>query len=248
MIIKSKRNSRKIKSMEKKLAGKIQQTFNIMRKEFLGVSKMVLKEAEITDPVDLLIQLGFAKIAEDIAEYQIGAFVYSYLDTAKRLSVAYDLERVNQRAISAVQDRKKITEAMKEYTKTKLLESLGEALEGGMTYNEYLKNSEKIFALKPYRARRIAINEIGSVYTEATRQAVKEGVKQTGSKVFKQWVTVGDDDVTDQCEANQDLGWVPLDYIYNPEGITEPPRFIGCRCTETYDIQDGFSDEEVNTN
>lgn len=246
MILKSKRNSRAVRAMETELAGKIQKTFDTMKKEFLTLSKTVLKEPGVTDPVDLLIQLGFNKIAEDIAQYQIASFVYSYLDSAKKLSITYDLERINQRAVSIVNERRKFAEGMKEYTRNNLLESLAEALKGDKTYQEYLQEAERTFtSLKPYRARRIAVNEIGSAYTEATKQAVKDGAKQSGSTVFKQWSTVGDTKVTPKCQENQDLGWVPIDYIYNPEGITEPPRFVGCRCTQIYDIQDGFSDEEV---
>jgi len=232
MIIKSKRNSRTIRAIENDLTNKIDKSFSRMLREFLSLAQMTLKADG--SPLDLLIELGFAKIAEDIASAQLEVYVFSFVDTATQLKLDYSYDRINRQAISVIQERQKFVQDMKKYTKLKLLESLQKALEGDKTYQEYLKDSENIFVLDKKRARRIAINEIGSVYVEATNNTIQQAKTELGVEIVKRWTTVGDNRVTPQCNANQEVGWVPEDYLWGQDKL--PPRFIGCRCTLTYDV------------
>lgn len=232
MIIKSKRNSRKVLAIENELTNKIQNSFNTMLREFKGLAKLTLKADG--SPLDLLIDLGFAKVAENVANSQLEAYTFSYLDTASQLKLDYSYEKINRQAVSVIQERQQYLQDMKKYTKLKLVESLQQAIEGNKSYEEYLKDSENIFILGRDRARRIAMNEIGSVYVEATNNSIKQAKAELGVEIFKRWTTVGDNRVTPECNANQAVGWVAEDYVWGTDKL--PPRFVGCRCTLTYDI------------
>lgn len=79
------------------------------------------------------------------------------------------------------------------------------------------------------RAELIAITEIGDAYMAGQLDAAKQ-LQSGGLPMIKQWLTVGDDRVSDGCNENQDAGWIPLDNNF-PSGHARPLRFPGCRCT-----------------
>lgn len=82
------------------------------------------------------------------------------------------------------------------------------------------------------RAHLIAITEMGQAYELAGR-AVVDDLAAAGLDMEKQWLTVGDNRVSDGCKDNQAAGWVKLDSEF-PSGHQHPLRFPGCRCTVLY--------------
>ena len=47
------------------------------------------------------------------------------------------------------------------------------------------------------------------------------------------WITAGDDRVSDECEANEAAGPIPIDDEF-PGGVHLPPQHPNCRCTVAY--------------
>jgi SPP1 gp7 family putative phage head morphogenesis protein len=64
--------------------------------------------------------------------------------------------------------------------------------------------------------------------SNALGQAFEDNGKEMGID-GKEWVTAGDDKVSDGCRENEAAGVIPFDQAF-PSGHMTPPRFPGCRC------------------
>jgi hypothetical protein len=62
--------------------------------------------------------------------------------------------------------------------------------------------------------------------------AQRETEKDLGARE-KSWETSRDDKVSEQCGADHEAGWVPIDEAF-PSGNREPPGHPRCRCTLDY--------------
>jgi hypothetical protein len=82
------------------------------------------------------------------------------------------------------------------------------------------------------RAHLIAVTEAGNGYEEGNLTVVRD-MEDAGLRMEKKWLTVGDDRVSDGCQANQDEGWIPVGHAFS-SGHDRPLRFPGCRCTTEY--------------
>lgn len=78
------------------------------------------------------------------------------------------------------------------------------------------------------RAHLIAITEMGNAYEEGNLIVVRD-LAEAGLRMEKSWLTVGDDRVSDGCQANEDEGWIPTEQAFS-SGHQRPLRFPGCRC------------------
>jgi SPP1 gp7 family putative phage head morphogenesis protein len=71
--------------------------------------------------------------------------------------------------------------------------------------------------------------------TEANR-AVSAGdmleAKNTGAR-FKVWQTTGDERVSEECQANEAQGPIPIDDDFDG-GVAAPPQHPNCRCSVSY--------------
>ena len=242
MKVKNKRRGKFITELELKTTNKITKSFNKMIASFKGVTKLAFGKSNGGNPIDMLVDIGFEEITQTLEGATITTYAYAYQNVANTLVFDINLDRVNKQALKEIESRKEFVQGMKKYTKLKLYSSLEEALKGDITYEEYLKEAEDIFVLSKSRARKIAINEIGSVYAESTANAVRDFQIQTGAVIKKRWSSVADGRVTQGCKHNESLGYVPQDFIYpDTDGLgggDVPPRFVGCRCALDYDVQD----------
>lgn len=84
------------------------------------------------------------------------------------------------------------------------------------------------------RAYLVAVTETGNAYEQGHRDSMDVLTSQ-GLNVEKSWNTMGDDLVTEECAANEDAGWIPIDEDF-PSGDQQPLRFPGCRCNATYQV------------
>jgi SPP1 gp7 family putative phage head morphogenesis protein len=69
-----------------------------------------------------------------------------------------------------------------------------------------------------------------------TRYAIEEAQKtqaKAAGKNWKQWITVGDDRVSDICRGNEAQGWIAIDDLFK-SGAGQPPGHVNCRCTVAY--------------
>jgi SPP1 gp7 family putative phage head morphogenesis protein len=78
------------------------------------------------------------------------------------------------------------------------------------------------------RAQTIAQTEMG--------RALEEGAfvnAKNGGNTHKVWITVGDNDVSEECEACQAEGPIPIDAKFSSGNMT-PPNHPRCRCSVSY--------------
>jgi len=85
-------------------------------------------------------------------------------------------------------------------------------------YNKLLQDRKEVIARTEQRFATEKANEV---------QALENG------KEFKAWLTVGDSRVSNECEANESDGWIPIDEVFD-SGHDHPPEHPRCRCTLTY--------------
>ena len=67
---------------------------------------------------------------------------------------------------------------------------------------------------------------------KATSEVKAAEARERGDK-FKVWQTVGDDRVSDECQACEAQGPIPIDESFT-SGASEPPNHPNCRCTVNY--------------
>lgn len=82
------------------------------------------------------------------------------------------------------------------------------------------------------RAHLIAVTEAGNAYEEGSAIVVRD-LQDSGLRMEKKWLTVGDNRVSNECRENQAEGWIPVSQPFR-SGHMRPLRFPGCRCTVLY--------------
>ncbi|MDP9326507.1 MAG: phage head morphogenesis protein [Candidatus Dormibacteraeota bacterium] len=90
------------------------------------------------------------------------------------------------------------------------------------------------------RAELISTYETASAYEAGAAASVQDIIDQ-GIDIEKSWLTVGDDAVDEDCQGNEDQGWVAFDETFD-SGDDTPPAHPGCRCTTLYQRAPGADD------
>jgi len=123
-------------------------------------------------------------------------------------------------------------------TKEGLRTLISKATDEGWSYSKTSKEIRSMFdgfsERKPQlhirnRAEGIAVTECGNAYEEA--QFIQaQGLQMAGLPMEKHWLITGGP-VCDDCLANAEAGWIPLDQPY-PSGHLRPLAHPYCRCSE----------------
>lgn len=82
------------------------------------------------------------------------------------------------------------------------------------------------------RAELIAVTESGMAYESGSAIVVRD-LQDSGLRMEKSWLTVGDKNVDPHCAANQAQGWIPFDEAFS-DGSMQPLSHPSCRCTALY--------------
>lgn len=125
---------------------------------------------------------------------------------------------------------------IQETTVERISTILYDAYESGKSYQETSKLIQaqgKSGVFSQARGELIATREIGIAYETGNFLPMKEFSDQYPDRqVVKYWDTVGDDRVTEECQANENQGELELDDKFKSGDMTAPreenPR---CRCT-----------------
>ena len=151
--------------------------------------------------------------------------------------VGIDLALINPDAIDYLNAKKTLhlsdyKGSISRTTKRAILKILTGAAESGQSYQDTAKQimqqgDEGVFSY--FRAQMIATNEIGHAYGEGNHEMVDIYKQETGAIIEKCWLTVNDDQVTDECMANQDMGWIGFDEHFD-SGDSIAPRSSNPRC------------------
>jgi len=179
--------------------------------------------------------------ADTSATYSKGARTAHSQFGMGKVGISFDL--VNKPAIAYLNALKTLhlsnyKGSVNRTTKTRLLTILSNAAETGQSYQTTAKEimaagQSGIFSY--HRAEMIATNEIGKAYGSGNREMVDIYKEKAGKRIEKYWITVQDDMVTDECQQNEDEGWIDIDDEF-PSGDQIAPRsdHPRCRCDIGY--------------
>ncbi len=126
-------------------------------------------------------------------------------------------------------------------TKQDIIDAVTDSVMNGDTYTQVAGRISKMGeegVFSAARAQRIAVNEIAKAYGFGNAAPLKEYKERTGRQVWKSWVTVGDDLVSELCQQNEKQGWILFDQAFASGDMTEPSH-INCRCAVAYKFDDG---------
>ena len=71
-------------------------------------------------------------------------------------------------------------------------------------------------------------DKTGDYYSEQNLK-VAQDLQNAGINMEKEWSTVGDDNVCEICQRNEDTGWIPINQPF-PSGHQRPLAHSKCRC------------------
>lgn len=160
------------------------------------------------------------------------------MKTAKQLTlpgispISFSLE--NPRAVQYLRQygANRVTQ-INEVTRRIIRNIMAEGIARGDSYQKIARAIRAQFQDFSYqRSKLIAITEAGNAYEEGNLIVARD-LQAKGSKMEKSWHTANDSKVEEQCWANQEAGWIPLDDMF-PGGVDRPLQHPRCRCAALY--------------
>ena len=142
------------------------------------------------------------------------------------------LEWAQQRAAELVTQ-------IEENTRDMLRDTIEQALDEGLSAADVADLIAESAGFSDYRSEMIARTEI----LRANNQGNLRGYKDAGVEK-KEWLTAGDDLVSEECDENEAAGPIGLDEAF-PSGDDAPPLHPNCRCSIAPVIEDEGADAEV---
>ena len=115
---------------------------------------------------------------------------------------------------------------MDEETKRRLAGVISRGIENKRGIPGLSRDLRTTFAdMTKHRSELIARTETANALSEASLNTMKDmGIKG------KQWITAGDDDVSDECLGNEAEGVIPANQEFSG-GVMAPPQHPDCRCS-----------------
>jgi len=241
MIIKPNRN--KLKAREEALVSSITRDFNKYKKEFVAfVETLDYAKKSITEEIiNIVVRTIGENIITEINKQSLRVYQEQQAFGEKELGLELGFDLKNKQAEQYIKDRQSTLIKINTNTQRRIQQLLLEVVRGETLLNDMVTKINQSFFLDRKRAELIATNELGTAFVEGTQRTIKTLAVQNGIKYMKRWDSVGDSNVTTGCRHNDQLGWVAENYDYpNTDGLgggEQPPRFIGCRCTLIYDVE-----------
>ncbi|HEY4497247.1 MAG TPA: phage minor head protein [Candidatus Paceibacterota bacterium] len=198
--------------------------------ELTDFQKKVIRQAaeeeteSLDEFIDALVMFGFYVWSFNIGG---GNFLRS-----KKIPLKFDLR--NDHILRAMQGKVDLLIAdLDETTKNFIAEKIIEGVESGLTRKQVADSIRDILP-ETYarRAETVAYTEMSNMVNAAeTEAAVRNGAFE------KRWITVGDDLVDPECEANEDEGMINVHDSFQ-SGHTRPPAHPNCRCILEFESLD----------
>lgn len=161
------------------------------------------------------------------------------------IGISFNLR--NERAIEYLKAKREIMlsdrqGSINKTTKDRIIEIIRDGVNNRSTYTQMAQQIEALSTTGIFsrsRAQMIATNEVGKAYEFGNFVPVEEFAQRTGKTVLKYWQTVGDLQVTKQCNENEERSkaGIPLNQTFASGDMTAPrsshPR---CRCSTGYEV------------
>lgn len=118
-----------------------------------------------------------------------------------------------------------LVQGMNEETQKRLAHTISEGIKNKRGIPGLARDIKGTFAdMTKHRSELIARTETANALSEASLESM-EAMGING----KEWVTAGDDRVSDECSGNEAEGVIPTDQAFS-SGAMAPPEHPDCRC------------------
>lgn len=233
---KSPRNERRRKRLERELAkyfksledafpyGKLSGIYNRYVKETLGS-----ETGDILDPLLATFDTTLTtEVSGQIAEIYISgqAEMITWGKTKAGVPIAYEGPPISQAIDWAEKQGARLVTQMDTETKKRLAHTISQGIENKRGIPGLSRDIKKEFAdMSRYRSQLIARTETSNALSQASLDTMKDmGIEG------KEWITAGDDLVSDECSGNEAEGVIPVNQEFSG-GVMAPPQHPDCRCT-----------------
>ena len=244
-IIKALRreNGRKLRRMERGLERKVKARLEKQKKSILSKSRKLFnqKDAGLEKKIDVILEVvNDAGLVDDVMaqsaiSMRLGALYRIRKLKLAKVGISFDLDHPLA-AQYLKKDRRVLLESvLPQTTKDQIKPILLKAIQTGQSYEETAELISSAHSLSADRAQMIAVNEIGNAYEEGNLVPMKD-LQNEGYKVEKEWITVGDAQVTATHSDNESDGWIDIDKAFSGTGDDRAPGSDNprCRCTMGY--------------
>ena len=142
------------------------------------------------------------------------------------IPIAYEGPPVSQAIDWAEKHGATLVTQLDEETKTRLAHTISQGIENKRGIPGLSRDIRTTFAdMSKHRSELIARTETASALSQASLDTMEDmGIDG------KEWVTAGDDRVSDECEANEAEGVIPVGQTFSG-GVMAPLQHPDCRCT-----------------
>ena len=163
-----------------------------------------------------------------LAEIRISgtAEMITWGKTQAGVPIAFEGPPISQAVAWAEKQGALLVTRMDEETKRRLTGVISRGIENKRGIPGLSRDIRGTFAdMTKFRSELIARTETANALSQASLDTMKEmGIDG------KEWITAGDDLVSDECSANEDQGVIPADQPFT-SGPMAPPQHPDCRCT-----------------
>ena len=168
-----------------------------------------------------------ADIAGQLAEIRISgtAEVVTWGKTNAGVPIAYEGPPIQGAIDWAGKHSAALVKGMNEETINRLAHTISEGIKNKRGVPGLARDIKGTFAdMTKHRSELIARTETANALSEASLETMKDmGIDG------KEWVTVGDDRVSDDCLDNEAEGVIPTNQVFS-SGAMAPPEHPSCRC------------------
>lgn len=222
--------------------GKVERIYNrhvevieSLEAQGIQINEVNIKEA-LGAETDSVLDPLLATFAEDLAVRLNGHLATAYISgvaevvswgkTKAGIPITYEGPPMEKAIAWAEKHVGTLIKSMDEETKRRLGLVVKNGIQNKRGIPGLARDIKKSFSdMSRFRSQLIARTET----TFALSQSSLDTMQDMGID-GKEWVTVGDDDVTPDCEANEAEGVIPVNQSFSG-GTMAPPQHPSCRCT-----------------
>ena len=166
-------------------------------------------------------------ISGQLAEINISgqAEMIAWGKTKGGIPITYEGPPISQAIDWAEKHGAQLVTQMNEETKRRLAHTISQGIENKRGIPGLSRDIRNTFTdMSKHRSELIARTETANALSQSSLDTMKDmGIEG------KEWVTAGDDLVSDECLANEDQGIIPADKAFT-SGTMAPPQHPDCRC------------------
>lgn len=185
---------------------------------------MTLKR-DLDDMLDPILRTLSSTVKAMLVGHLMDVYISGSAEMVAWAGVPYEGPPIEQATKYAEKHCAKLVTQMDEETKRRLAKTISDGIEQKRGIPGLSKDLRTEFGdMTKHRSELIARTETSSALSQASLDRMADmGIDG------KEWVTVGDDRVSDECAGNEAEGIIPVGQAFSG-GVMAPPQHPDCRC------------------